>query len=139
MQLIEKTIQTKLTDNAKFYGYVLDNSPEMDPNRQRPAILVIPGGGYAMTSDREAEPVAVKMLAKGYQAFILRYSVAPVRYPAALLEIASAVKLIRDNAAVWHVDPDKNYSRWFFSWWSFSSKLSNGLAWRIITRLWLQE
>ncbi|MCH4057997.1 alpha/beta hydrolase [Lapidilactobacillus gannanensis] len=107
MQLIEKTIKTKLTDNAKFYGYVLDNSPEMDINRRRPAILIIPGGGYAMTSDREAEPVAIKMLSKGYQAFILRYNVAPVRYPAALLEIASSVKLIRDNAEAWHVDPDK--------------------------------
>ncbi|WP_125767587.1 alpha/beta hydrolase [Lapidilactobacillus wuchangensis] len=107
MQLIEKTIKTKLTDNAKFYGYVLDNSEEMDINRRRPAILVIPGGGYVMTSDREAEPVAIKMLSKGYQAFILRYNVAPVHYPASLLEIASSVKLIRDNAEAWHVDPDK--------------------------------
>lgn len=29
----------------------------MEPDRIRPAILILPGGGYAMTSDREAEPV----------------------------------------------------------------------------------
>lgn len=34
-----------------------DNSEEMEPDRIRPAILILPGGGYAMTSDREAEPV----------------------------------------------------------------------------------
>lgn len=28
----------------------------MEPDRIRPAILILPGGGYAVTSDREAEP-----------------------------------------------------------------------------------
>ena len=30
---------------AELVGYVIDNSPEMDPDRRRPAILIIPGGG----------------------------------------------------------------------------------------------
>ena len=42
---------------------------------KRPAVLVIPGGGYAMCSDREADPVALAYAKAGYQAFILRYSV----------------------------------------------------------------
>ena len=37
-----------------------------------------------MTSDREAEPIAMQYLARGYHAVILRYSVAPARYPLAL-------------------------------------------------------
>src|SRR5215213_2110242 len=32
-----------------------------------------PVGGYFMTSDREAEPVAVAYLAEGFNAFVLRY------------------------------------------------------------------
>ena len=33
---------------------------------KRPAMLVIPGGGYAMCSDREADPVATAYLKAGY-------------------------------------------------------------------------
>ena len=63
----------------KLYTYVLDNSPEIDENRVRPAVIICPGGGYMMTSDREAEAVAIRLNALGFQAFVLRYSVAPAR------------------------------------------------------------
>ena len=55
---------------------------------------MIPGGGYAMTSDREAEPIAMQFLAAGCNAFVLRYSVAPSVFPTALLEAAEAVQRI---------------------------------------------
>ena len=42
---------------------------------KRPAILVIPGGGYQYCSVREADPVAFAYLRAGYQAFVLNYSV----------------------------------------------------------------
>ena len=41
---------------------------------RRPAVLVLPGGGYEHCSDRESEPVALTFLWAGYQAFVLRYS-----------------------------------------------------------------
>lgn len=87
--------------------YILDNSIEIDPQRKRPAVVICPGGGYSMTSDREAEAVAVKMLSFGFQAFVLRYSVFPERYPSALLQLAEAVKKIRENHELWHVDEKK--------------------------------
>ena len=59
-------------ETAALYTYFLDNSPEMIPDRKRPLVLICPGGGYEMTSDREAEPVAIQYIAKGYQAAILR-------------------------------------------------------------------
>ena len=70
-----------------------------------PQRLVIPGGGYAMTSDREAEPIAMQFLAAGCNAFVLRYSVAPSVFPTALLEAAEAVQRIRAHADDWHCDP----------------------------------
>ncbi len=73
----------------------------------RPTVLIIPGGAYRMTSEREAEPVAMPYLFEGYNVFILRYSVAPATYPASLLEAGAAVKLIRENAEKWRVDTDK--------------------------------
>ncbi|MBQ8091982.1 MAG: alpha/beta hydrolase [Clostridia bacterium] len=75
--------------------------------KERPMILICPGGAYAYTSDREAEPLALTFLAMGYDAAVLRYSVAPVRYPVALQELAKSVAYIRNNAAQWHVLPDK--------------------------------
>lgn len=47
------------------------------------------------------------MLDMGYNAVVLRYSLAPVTYPAQLFEAAYTMKYVRDNAAEWDVDPDK--------------------------------
>lgn len=69
---------------------------EINP-KIRPAILVIPGGGYNFLSDREGEPVALDFLADGYNAFVLRYSI-NVAYPTPLLEACLAVAYIRKNA-----------------------------------------
>jgi acetyl esterase/lipase len=60
-----------------------------------------------MTSDREAEGLAVKIMAMGFHAAILRYSCAPSIYPTALTELAMVISLLRKNADQWHIDPDK--------------------------------
>ena len=75
MRYFEDEISGIDGSTATFVGYCLDNSSEIDPNRKRPSVLVIPGGGYEMTSDREAEPIAMQFLAAGFNAFVLRYSV----------------------------------------------------------------
>ena len=79
----------------------------MRPNEKRPVILMCPGGGYEMTSDREAEPMAMQFLAMGYHVAILRYSVCPVRYPAALLQVAESVLYLKEHADEYHIDPEK--------------------------------
>lgn len=86
--------------------YIPDNSVEVDPARRRPAIIVCPGGGYNMLSFREAEPIALEFMARGYAAFVLNYEVAPVRYPAALLQLSAAVAVVRRRADEFGVDPD---------------------------------
>ena len=106
MQYFERDIEGIDGSVAKFVGYCLDNSEEVDPERTRPAVLVIPGGGYEMTSDREAEPIAIRFLTAGFNAFVLRYSVWPSVFPTALLEAAEAMRQIRQNAAQWHVNPN---------------------------------
>ncbi len=89
---------------AKLVTYIQDESVEMDiPDR--PLVLVCPGGGYCFTSDREAEPLAIQFLAMGYHAAVLRYSVAPAVFPTALCELAWSVRLIREHAGEWHVNP----------------------------------
>lgn len=106
MQVFTREIDGIDGTKASLTGYVIDNSKEVDPLRVRPTVLVVPGGGYAMTSDREAEPIALQILSFGFNAFVLRYSCAPSRYPVALVQAAESVRLIRKNSQEWNVDPE---------------------------------
>ena len=80
---------------------------EINAERKSPAMLVIPGGGYAMCSGREGEPIAVKYFADGFNTFTLTYSVAPLKYPTALYEAAMAMIYIRKHADELNVDAGK--------------------------------
>jgi len=91
---------------AKLVTYIQDYSDHLAIEK-RPLVLICPGGGYASTSDREGESIALQFLAMGYHAAVLRYSCAPARFPAALLELAYSMALIRGNAREWHVDEEK--------------------------------
>ena len=63
--------------------YLTDNRA-VEPERRRPLVLIFPGGAYAYRSDREAELAALRVLSLGSQSLVVRYSVAPARYPKAL-------------------------------------------------------
>ena len=67
----------------------------------RPMVLLCPGGGYAFTSFREAEPLAMSFLSKGYHACVLDYSVAPARFPTQLLEVEEAMKMLTTAKPTW--------------------------------------
>ncbi len=86
--------------------YLISHSEEISIQK-RPLIVICPGGGYCFTSEREAEMFALRWNSYGYQAVVLWYSYRPAVYPAALLELARTVKLVRENAAQWDVDPDQ--------------------------------
>lgn len=108
--MIHKKIEIKargMEAVGNLYTYFLDSFIEMRPNEKRPVILMCPGGGYEMTSDREAEPMAMQFLAMGYHVAILRYSVCPVRYPAALLQVAESVLYLKEHTDEYHIDPEK--------------------------------
>ena len=87
-------------------AYILKNPPKFQTDTRRPAVIICPGGAYMGTSDREAEPVALRFLAQGYHAFVLRYSV-QTRFPQPMLDLAKALLLVRANAAEWLLDPDQ--------------------------------
>lgn len=87
--------------------YVLGCSEFINQGKKRPAVLICPGGGYARTSPREAEPIAMQMNAMGFHAFVLYYSCAPAVFPTPQLEAAAAMALIRGHAEEWNIDADK--------------------------------
>jgi acetyl esterase/lipase len=90
-------------------AYLLDTAEDNPAFGQRPAVVICPGGGYAFTSEREGEAVAMRLLAAGFHAFILWYSVAPARFPTALAELANAVQTVREHAAEWKVERNHVY------------------------------
>jgi len=79
----------------------------LDGGRRRGAVLICPGGGYGYLSPREAEPVALQFNAAGYHAFILRYSVAPRRYPLPLLDVSRAMCALRERADGFRIHPGR--------------------------------
>ena len=101
------TVRPNPETEAKLTLYLREPSQEL-PASELPLFLVIPGGGYVMTSDREAETVAMQFYAKGYHAAVLRYTVAPAPLGyAPLTDAMLAVRHIRANAAEYHVRPDR--------------------------------
>lgn len=77
----------------------------------RPAVLVVPGGGYAIVSPTEGEIVAKRFFEAGYQAFVLTYTtnmfrIAPL-HSQPLEDISRAVRCIRGHAEEWHIRSDR--------------------------------
>mgnify|MGYP000767296715 CR=1 FL=1 len=76
--------------------------------KQRPLVLVVPGGGYNHVSPREGDPVALQFAAAGYHTAVLTYSVGEgAQNYQPLRQLNEALALLRQNAGEWHILPDK--------------------------------
>lgn len=109
---------------AHLQTFLFYDSGEFNQHKKRPAVIICPGGAYLGTSDREAEPVALRFAAAGYQAFVLRYNTYFTEFnpdfeasmagpknprsiwPNPLLDLARTISLVRENADEWLVDPE---------------------------------
>lgn len=101
-----------LPSGAKLVGYLRDETIEMPAFNTRPAMLILPGGGYAYCSAREADPVAMQFLQAGYNVFTLYYTCRISAEQSALhwqplIDAAGAVLHIRRNAQALRIDPAK--------------------------------
>ncbi len=124
--MINKTLQ--LWDDkpdVKLETYLLAES-EGFGKHPKPVVVVCPGGAYLGTSDREAEPVALRFNAMGYHAVVLRYSTfnygemkwfdesssfegcnPNASYPHPVVDLAKTLLTIRELAGEWQVDLGK--------------------------------
>ncbi len=102
----EFTLSEKYPD-ATLTAYVCDAIPNVAP---RPAIIVCPGGGYGILSEREGEPIVKHFLGNGFNAYLLKYSINEnASNYAPLIQSALAVKLIRERAEADNTDPARIY------------------------------
>lgn len=107
-----------LAGDACLDGFFFGTFRDDDVVEKRPAIIVVPGGGYRMVSRREAEPIAAYFVAKGYNVAILRYSVRidaetkgfdGISYPTPLLQLCASVDYIRKHAEETNSDLSRLY------------------------------
>lgn len=77
----------------------------------RPAMMVLPGGGYNhLATEKEGNLVAEAFLARGFNCFVLSYTVGGgAVFPQQLNEASKALEYIRDNAKDLHINPERVY------------------------------
>lgn len=112
--------------NVKFTSYIHDESDE-----QRAAVIVCPGGGYAMVcSSYEGVEIADLYYNAGFNAFMLEYTVAPdIKNLDPTIQVALAVKYVREHANELHVHPEKIVTCGFSAGGHLAG--SAGLLWNI--------
>ncbi len=99
-------------------------------DKSAPAVVLVPGGGFQfLAMDNEGYDVARRLSAQGVRVFILKYRTLPIAggfagfkdaitrlfvkgerpegddIPYAVADTQAAIRMIRANAASWHVDP----------------------------------
>ena len=93
--------------NVKAYVQTCGFSNEM-LGRLLPAMIICPGGGYGMVSDREGEPVAKEYFSAGYHVFVLTYSVGVrAKNFETLCQLAATIAHVRKYADEWRIAKDK--------------------------------
>ncbi len=77
------------------------------------AVLIFPGGGYAMeVYDREGTRIAEEFQDRGIAAFVVKYRLPsdvtmPDKSIGPLQDAQQAIRLVRQNAAQWNIDPNE--------------------------------
>lgn len=107
MRHIRKTCPNH--EDAVLEGFLLDcEQLTLGQDRDRPAVIVCPGGGYLFCAAPEGEPVAMAFASHGFHSFVLTYSVGKAAAGfSPLQELSWAIGLLRENADQWHICPDR--------------------------------
>lgn len=106
--MLQQTVYFSDDQRVSLTCYIQPKCSDLPNQADLPAVIIFPGGGYKVLSERESDPVALNLLAKGYNVFILRYSIGQhAAFPQPMLEAFQAVKHVRDNAEQYNIHPNK--------------------------------
>ena len=117
-----------LRDDAP-YVYLTAYINDIEGGPARDTMFIIPGGGYTnVCSDREGEMVALAYMTKGYNAFVLNYSVKEnAKFPRSLCDASLGMSYVRTHASEYNVNPDRIFAVGFSAGGHLAGSL--GLMW----------
>ncbi|MEG2396523.1 MAG: alpha/beta hydrolase [Oscillospiraceae bacterium] len=102
VNIIDKKFGSTLT------CYLHNDGDDEVKNAQRPAMVIFPGGAYEIVSDTENECVSSAFFSKGFNTFVVKYSVKrKAKNMQPLKEAATAILMIRENAKEWEINPNQ--------------------------------
>jgi acetyl esterase/lipase len=105
--IIEEIKLQEGISEASLTAYLQASTYDSHELTGSPAVIVCPGGAFLGYTEKEAEPVALRFISEGYQAFVLKYSIGDMaRFPAPIIDAAKAVWLVREHAVLWGINPD---------------------------------
>lgn len=91
--------------------YYVDNpsiKPYWPAKPNGTAAVIFPGGGYVrLAIDKEGYDLAQWLADRGVTAFVVKYRMQEYDFPAPLLDAQRAVRLVRQRAQEWKIDPNK--------------------------------
>lgn len=108
-----------LKKDGDFFGYKSISQPTLEAYfsdkkiATGASVIICPGGGYGMESyDKEGITIAKEFASKGVTAFILKYrlpsdSIMWDKSIGPLQDAQQAIKMVREHAIDWNIDPDK--------------------------------
>ena len=93
-----------------------------------PVVLVFPGGGYNILAiNKEGTEIAAWLNSIGVAAAVVKYRV-PENRDGAFQDAQRAVRLVRQHAAEWHLDPNRVGVMGFSAGGHLSARASTGFA-----------
>lgn len=93
--------------SAKLYCKIVERPLSVNPP-PGPAIMWIPGGGFAACAPEDGESVILALASHGYCGFTMTYPAGvDYRFPDILILVNNAILFIREHAAEWNIDPDR--------------------------------
>lgn len=112
-----KEVEMKV--DGKFYGYQKTSIPTLGiylPDKKSAtgiAVVICPGGGYGFVSYKmEGTRIAEEFVKRGVAAFVLKYrlpsdSIMVDKSVGPLQDAQQAIKIVREHAEKWNVNPEK--------------------------------
>ena len=82
-------------------------SPEKN-SKARPGVLIVHGGGWISGNKSMMKQIAMRVASEGYVAVAVEYRLSPeAQYPAAIYDVKSALKWMRDQSEEYQINPDQ--------------------------------
>lgn len=97
--LVYKTINSKTLHLDAYYK---------NQNKPQPAVILIHGGGWKSGNKSQMQFLAQEIALKGYSCFAVEYRLSnEAVFPAAILDVKTAIKFIKENHQKFNVDVTK--------------------------------